>query len=144
MNAKQYLQEVNRLNMLIENKLIERNQWRDIALGITGDVEREKVQTSGTQQKMAVAVERYVDIENEINEYIDLLYEVKKDVLQTIEQLSSAEYQILHKVYIQGIKRLADVALECGKSYSWTQTNHKIAVRKVQQILDDRKKEGLK
>ena len=34
-DAKSFLQEVEMLDAIIKNKLIEREQWKDIALGIT-------------------------------------------------------------------------------------------------------------
>lgn len=136
MEAKEYLKQVRRLDIQITNKLIERQQWRDIALGITANMEGERVQSSGTKSKMADAVDRCIDMGAEIDSLIDKLIDTKKEVIQTIEQLDSAtEYNILHMRYIQYIS-LQDIADHYGKDYGWVTTTHGRALRSVQKILD--------
>ena len=149
MKAKDFLKQVLKLDMMIENKLIEREQWKSIAMGTTSngaDViingvahKMDRVQSSGSQQKMADAVARYVDLEAEINAIIDELIEAKKDVLSVIETLAPIEYDILHKVYVQHIT-LDDVADRLGKTYSWATTIHGRALKNVQNVLDSREK----
>lgn len=135
MDAKKYLQQVSKLNKLIENKMIEREQWKSIATSTGTFSEGERVQSSGNKQKLADAVGRYVDLEKEIDRCIDAYVDAKQEVIQTIEQLPEVEYDILHKRYIQG-KELDEIATIYGKSYSWITSAHGRAVKKVQDILD--------
>lgn len=138
MNAKDYLQQPKKLDMMILNKLAEQRQWRDIALGITANMEGERVQSSGAKTKMADAVEKCVDMEAEINSLIDTLIDVKKDVIQTIEKLDSpVEYDVLHRRYIQYIS-LQDIADHYHKDYGWATTVHGRALKSLQEILDER------
>ena len=58
MEAKEFLSQVKKLDLMIKNKLIEKQQWMDIALGITSNMSGERVQSSGSQSKMADAVAR--------------------------------------------------------------------------------------
>lgn len=139
MKAKEYLQQVSKLDKLIQNKMIEIEQWKSIATNTTTHSEGERVQSSGSKQKMADAVCRYVEIEAEIDRCIDEYVGKKQEVIQTIEQLPATEYDVLHKIYIQG-HELADVADMCGKTYSWLTTVHGTAVKMVQGILDERSK----
>jgi DNA-directed RNA polymerase specialized sigma subunit len=147
MKAKEFLEQVKKINTLIENKLAEVAQWKAIATSATAggtDVtingkvhQMDKVQSSGSQQKMADAVIHYVDLEAEINADIDKLIDTKKDVLKVIEQLEAEKYDLLHKVYVQGFT-LDEVALKYGFSYSWATTLHGRALKDVQIILDER------
>lgn len=147
MKAKSFLQQLPKLNNMIKNKLIEREQWKDLALGmssggasvkINGKMHNvEKVQSSGSQQKMADAVVEYVNIERELNQTIDKLVDIQKDVLEVIEQLKPIEYDLLHIVYVQN-RTLFDVAEKYKKSYSWVTTVHGRALKNVQNILDAR------
>lgn len=138
MNAKEYLIQVVRLDTIIANKLIEKQQWMDIALGITANMGGERVQSSGAKSKMAEAVEKCVDMEEEINALIDRLIETKKEVVATIEQVDSPiEYDVLHKRYIQKMQ-LQDIADYYGKKYGWATTTHGRALKSVQDILDER------
>ena len=137
MKAKEYMRQVQKLDKLIENKMAEKAQWKSIALNITPSMEVDKVQSSSSQQKMADAMNRYIDLDKEIDEYIDKLVDAKKEVLATIEQLKAIEYDILHKVYVQYCS-LDEVAIMYDKSYSWATTMHGEALKSVQMILNRR------
>ncbi len=138
MDAKQFLRQLKKLDKMIENKLAEKARWKAIATGTTAQMGGEKVQSSGSQQKMADAVCRYVDIEKEIDEQIDNLIDTRQDVISVIEKLNTTEYDILHKMYVQYLS-LYDVADIYNKSYSWATTVHGKALKNVQAILDQRK-----
>ena len=133
---KRFLNQIKKLDKLIENKLAEKEQWKLIASGTTIQL-KERVQSSGSQQKMANAIVRYVDIESEINACIDSLVSKKRDVISVIEQLDVTEYDILHKVYVQYLS-LYDVAEIYDKSYSWVTSVHGNALKNVREILDAR------
>lgn len=136
MDAKEYLNQVKKLDLQIKNKLIERQQWMDMALGITSNMEGERVQSSGAKSKMADAVVKIVDMESEVDALVDRLIDTKKDVIQTIEQLTSPlQYDVLHLHYIQ-FMTLQAIADKYGMSYDWAKQAHKRAVKNVQRILD--------
>lgn len=135
--ARLFLQQLRKLDNMIRNKLIEKEQWKSLALGTTAQIS-ERVQTSGSQQKMADAVNRYVDIEAEIDRCIDKLVDKKQDVIGVIEQLELDEYDLLHQVYVQYLT-FDEVADKCDKSYSSITTLHGRALVNVQRILEERK-----
>lgn len=137
MKAKDYLQQVQKIDVIIKNKIIEKEQWMSMATSTTASSDGERVQSSGSQQKMADAVVRYVELEADIDRHINSLIDTKKDVIEVIEQLPAIEYDILHRVYIQ-YKDLNDVAAEYGKTYSWITTVHGRALQHVQDVLDER------
>ena len=130
------------IDSIIKNKLIEKRQWMDIALGITANMGGERVQSSGSQSKMADAIEKCVDMEAEIDGLVDRLIDTKKEVIQTIEQLDSPTlYNILHLRYIQ-FKSLQQIADDYDRDYGWVTTNHGRAIADVQRILDEKKGES--
>lgn len=136
MDAKEYLRQVEKLDLRIKNKLIEQQQWRDIALGITANMDGERVQSSGAKNKIENAVIKLVDMGAEIDSLVDNLIEIKKEVIQTIERLDSAvEYDLLHRRYIQGMD-LQEIADHYGKEYGWATTTHGRALKNVQALLD--------
>ena len=147
MDAKDFLKQLEKLDKMIENKLIEREQWKSIAFGLSAggnDVvingvrhQMDKVQSSGNPQKMADAIARYVDLEAEIDAVIDELIDTKKDIISVIEQLEATEYDLLHKVYVQRIT-LYEAAECCGKSFSWAKSVHGNALKGVREILNKR------
>ena len=108
-------------------------------MGTTSHSYGERLQSSGSQQMMADAVGRYIDLETEINQFIDQMIDTKKDVINVIQKLNVTEYDVLHKHYVQYIS-LEDVAEAYGKTYSWATTVQGRALRNVQKILDERER----
>lgn len=131
-----YLEQVEKLDLVIRNKLIEKQQWKEIALGITANMEGERVQSTGAKSKMADAIAKCVDIEAEIDSLIDKLVDLKKEVTHTIEKLQSpTEYNLLHMRYIQFIP-LKDIAERWNTEYTNVTTAHGKALKKVQEIMN--------
>ena len=135
MRAKDYLNQISKIDRLIENKIAENEHLKAIATGTTAYSEGERVQSSGSKEKMADAVARYLDMEEKINADIDRLIDAKRKVISTIEQLEVDEYDILHKIYVQ-FKTFQEVAAEKGKSYSWVTSKHGRGLANLQRILE--------
>ena len=135
--AQIYLEKVEMLDTIIENKLIEQLQWKELALSITANMDGEKVKSSGTSNsKMADAVISCIAMEGEIADAVNRLIAEKREVTQTIEKLySPTEYKILHMRYIQHIS-LVDIADILGREYNWVTTTHGRALKNVQRILE--------
>lgn len=134
--AQIFLESLEKIDVLTECKLIERRQWYELATSITANMGGEVVQSSGSQSKMADAMNKCIDMEGEIASTIDKLIAKKKDVTQTIEQVDNATwYKILHLRYVQHIE-LKDIADSFGKSYDWAKSTHGRAIRCVQGILN--------
>lgn len=138
--AQEYLEQVDKLNAMIENKAAEVKQWRDVALGITTNTEGERVQSSGSQQKMSDAIDRVVDLQAEINSMIDRLIGLKQEIIKTIELLNATEYDVLHKRYIQGMT-FDEIGAVKNKSKSWATTVHGRALQNLNVILDERERQ---
>lgn len=150
--AQNFLKQLEKLDNLIENKILEREQWKAVATGMTSGGQSvlvevkgkhelqnmERVQSQSNKQKMADAVIKYIAVEEEINECIDKLIDTKKEVLAVIEQLNAKEYDVIHKIYVQHLD-FNEVAANKKRSYSWVTTVHGRALKNVQKILDERK-----
>lgn len=134
--AQIWLEEIFRLDAMIENKQAEIRDWTDKALGITSNMDGERVQSSGNQQKMATAIDKVVDLKREANEKIDELVDYKQHVIKTIEKLKPIEYDVLHKRYIQGMQ-FEEIGAVRRKSKSWATTWHGIALKSLNRILEE-------
>lgn len=129
-----FLRQPQKLDLQIRNKLIERQQYQDIALGITASMEGGRVSASGSKSKMADAVDRLVDIEAEVDALVDRLIDTKKEVITAIEQVDNPIwYNMLHMRYIQ-YKSLQEIADHYRKDYDWAKANMRKARDVVQQI----------
>jgi dynactin complex subunit len=152
MEAKKFLKRLRKIDKMIVNKESEIEQWKSIAEGTTAQIGGERVQSSGSQQKMADAVCKYTAIQEKVKKFRDELIEVKQDVIAVIESLESAtEYDVLHKMYVGKVLQREDgseynhyfefqeVADMYDRQYSWATTIHGRALKNVQRILDSRK-----
>lgn len=137
MRAKDYLKQLEKLDTIINNKLVEKEQWKAVAMGVTANSEGERVQSSSRPSKMADAIDKCVDMEREIDSLVDKLVDMKHDVTSVIEQLNATEYDVLHKRYVQYLS-YTEIADAKGRDYNWVTTVHGRALKNVQRILDER------
>lgn len=136
MSVIDFLKQPLKIDIQIRNKLIERQQYKDIALGITASTEGGRVSSSGSKSKMADAVNRLVDTEKEIDALIDKLIATRQDVIHTIEQVDNPTwYNILHMRYVQ-YKEITEIGDHYRKPYDWAKTNLHRARDEVQRIRE--------
>lgn len=134
--AQIFLERVEMIDAIIENKLIEQRQWKELATSISANMDGERVQSSSrSNSKMADAVINCIAMEDEIAEAVDKLIVEKRKITQALEKLDNPTwYRILHMRYVQYIK-LKDIAAQLNKDYDWVTTTHGRALKGVQNLL---------
>ena len=146
MKATDFLNQLKRMEESIKNKLEEVAQLKSIALVVTAvsnnviiDGEKhsaDRVQSSGSQQKMADTICKYVDLEKEIDHDIDRLIEKRDEVLAVINALEKpVQCTVLRKKYVQ-FKSFKRIAEEMNYTYQYIIEQHNKALKNVQKILD--------
>lgn len=142
MSAKEYLSQIKRLDTLIQNKTAEKRKWEavtmDKATVITASTEGERVQSSGSKQKMADTVDSGIDRVRRIEKRINELYAKMDAIIAIIDSLPEAESDILHKVYVQYME-LKEVAASRNEAYSTVSHKHLSALNMVSDILREKK-----
>lgn len=137
MKAKDFLRQIKKLDKLIENKLVEIQQWKDIATNSTTNMSGEGGSSTPNPHKTADAICKYMDLEIEMQKDVDALIKAKKEIIEVIEQLNATHYDVLHKIYVQNFT-LQDVASLYQRDYGWATTVQGRALKNVQRILDKR------
>ena len=90
MTAKEYLNQIRLLDLKIRQKIEERDHLKAMAAGNSSPVlSKDKVQTSGSGDKMSRTVDSYVDLEKEIDDLVDR-YVDKRDMI--INQIVEESY----------------------------------------------------
>lgn len=133
MKAKEYLKQVELLDVKIRQKKIELAGLKEEAT-CTGafDYSAEKVQTSAKADSMSKKVAKYVDLENEIHEDIERFTELKHKVIGQIHMLDDTKYiNVLFKKYIE-YKGLKEISKELGYSYDHIRRVHGWALLEFQ------------
>lgn len=134
--AKGFLMNIRKLDMMIKNKIAEKEKWLVYATGTTMPL-TEKVQSSSNGQKLENATIRYMEELQKIDKRICELLKEKQEKISVIEQLKDIHYDVLHKIYVQNFT-FQKVADDYGKSYSWATSIHGRALKNLQNILDER------
>ncbi len=134
-DVQDWLEQVRKLDELINAKLAERDQVMDLATGVSSEMDG-MPHASGKSDKVGNAAVKLADLATEIDRLIDMYVDFKRDVVAALEKLPANEYGVLHRYYIRymtweeiaqdmgyctvqvwrykvkGLKRLADV-IEC-------------------------------
>lgn len=134
MTAHEYLDQIANLDERIVSKVLYISKLKQEAQGTSVKLEGERVQSSGSKQKMANTVVKYVHIEQtELQE----LYGERQKILNTMAMLPPLEHDVLFKYYVLGYK-IEDIAKAYKKSYQWARDKRRYALKLLQRILDER------
>lgn len=146
MTAKEYLQQIEVLNKKINHRIREAERLHALITGGALTYNPDKIQTIvGRVQEERL--EKYIDMQREINELIDEMIRAKHKVIGEIHQINAGEktatyIEILFRRYIE-LTPLTRVAEEIGYNYKWLCQLHGLALKTFdKQVLSQPKHEG--
>lgn len=119
MTTKEYLNQVDRLNRMIDNKLAEIYQLKTLVCSISVATDSEKVKSSGSQDKMGDTIAKIVDMEKEADEMIDKMLDIKQKIVKQIENIENTNYYDV--LCCRYIGRMTFEAIAKKMNYSWRQ-----------------------
>mgnify|MGYP001057795306 FL=1 len=119
MTTKDYLNQVGRLNRMINNKLIEIAQLKELACSISAIQTGERVQTTPNYDKVGTAYAKIDEMERKLDKLIDTYVDKKNHIIGQIDGIEDEMlYNILFARYIER-KTFEKIATEL--EYSWRQ-----------------------
>ena len=136
MTAKEYLQQIRKIDLLIQNKLEQMQELRS-QLEVKGINFESDGSTSATRNvtKMNDLIVSVVTLEEEINQQIDLLINKKREVMELIDSLDNAdEISLLYKRYFSYMT-WEEIAVDMKFSYMHVHRIHGRALRAVDEKL---------
>lgn len=117
MTTKSYLDQVERLDRMIQNKLYEINKLKNIATSITIAPKEVNVQVSSDKDRMGSAVAKLLDLEKETENLVDDYINKRKRIIEQIDNIEDTNmYHVLSERYIMR-KDLSVIAVEMGYSF---------------------------
>lgn len=134
LTAKQYLSQLQRLDVSIKQKKEEHENLLLLAQSFGGiSYDDVRVQSSGSQDKMAGKVSAAVDLEAQIKQELQEFLQKRHTVINQIQALENpAHIELLYKRYVQ-YKPLEVVAAEMGYTFDWTRRLHGEALRNFEE-----------
>lgn len=136
MTPKEYLLQIHRLNVLITQRIAERDALRHSA-GLCGvDHSGQRVQSSGSNEAPFVrTLEKIMQLEDEIDTLIDTYIDLKNRIIGEIQTVPNLMYmQILYKRYVE-YKRLEVLAVEMNYSYDVIRHAHGKALQEFEKLV---------
>ena len=120
MDTKQYLQQISRLDRMINNKLSEISQLRELAMSVSAVKNEERVQNTPNFDKIGTAYCKIEEMEEKLDKLIDEYVDKKNLIISQIDGIENETYyEILFARYIEK-KTFEKIADEM--TYSWRQT----------------------
>lgn len=133
MTTKDYLNQISRINRMINNKIVELSQLKELACSISVVSGEDRVMVTPNFDKIGTKQAKIDEMERNIDALVDE-YIIKRDKI--VSQIDSMEdenvYNVLFSRYIEK-KTFEVIATEMN--YSWRQTIrlHGIALKKFEQ-----------
>ena len=119
MDTKQYLQQISRLDRMINNKLAEISQLRELAMSVSAVKNEERVQITPNFDKIGTAYCKIEEMEEKLDKLIDEFVDKKNLIISQIDKIENETYyEILFARYIEK-KTFEKIADEL--TYSWRQ-----------------------
>ena len=94
MTTKDYLNQISRLNRMINNKLSEISQLRELACSVSAIRNEEKVQTSPKADSIGTAISKIDEMEREVTRLIDKYADKKKYIRKQIDNVQDEKCRI--------------------------------------------------
>lgn len=137
-SAKEYLEGIKKLDNIINSLIAEYEMLKDMSTKITASTEGERVQASGSQERMADMVARMVDCQNNINYNIDKYINMRMNILEVLQLLDNADHiAVLYKRYYE-YKKWEQIAGEMQMGWRGTLKLHGRALNAMDKILEDK------
>lgn len=121
MDTKAYLKQIERLDRMIQNKLVEIYQLKTIACNATVSNENERVQTSADKDRLGSTVAKIIDLEKETDILVTDFVNKRKHIIEQIDRIEDINmYHVLSARYVAK-KTFDEIADELN--YSRMQVN---------------------
>lgn len=130
MTTKTYLSQARYLDMRIKSKLQQIDSLNELATTCTSVLTGMPHNPSGSVSRMADAVCKIVDLQNDINRDIDKLVDLKKEIMGVIKAVVNPEPQtLLEKRYLCFLS-WEKIAVDMGYDLRYT---HKLHIRALEE-----------
>lgn len=134
MRAKEYLQQLQRLDTMINQKIKEAQELRLKSQSTRGiDYSKERVQSSPSGDVPFVKlIGRIADLESEIDTEIDRYVNEKHKIINQIQGLKNSDYiALLFKRYVE-YKKFEVISVEMNFTYQYVIEMHRYALKEFE------------
>ena len=131
MSTEDYLSQAYRIDQRINSKLAQVMSLRDLLGKATGTLSGAPKAATPNPHTMEDTIAKMVDLENEINEDIDALVDLKAEIMRRIKRVENTEYQTILELRYLCFKRWEEIAVEMGYSLRRLYELHDCALEEI-------------
>ena len=131
MSTKDYLSQAYRIDQRINSKLAQVMSLRDLLGKATGTLSGTPKAATPNPHSMEDTIAKMVDLENEINEDIDALVDLKAEIMRRIKRVENTEYQTILELRYLCFKRWEEIAVDMGYSLRRLYELHDCALEEI-------------
>ena len=138
MTAKEYLSQARLLDARINAKIQQVSALNDLATHATATLTGMPRNPSRSESRMAEAVVKIIDLQNEINHDIDELVDLKREITRRVKSIPNTEYQLLLEKRYLCFMTWEQISLDMHYTNRWLRKMHERALDVVDRILQER------
>lgn len=132
MTTKEYLAQAYRIDQRINSKLEQIVSLRELATKATSTLSDTPPSGSRNVHSMEGIIIKMMELENEINADIDILVDLKKEIMSIIKKINNPEQQTLLELRYLCFKTWEQIAVDMGYSI---QNAYKVHDRALENII---------
>ena len=132
--VKNFLMKAYYMDERINSKLEQVASLRALATKATSTLSDTPPSGSRNVQSMENVIVKIIDLENEINEDIDTLVDLKREIVGVIKRIDNPEYQTLLELRYLCFKSWEQIAVDMGYELRWLYRLHHRALDAVTEI----------
>lgn len=139
MGAKEYLKQAYYLDRRIESDLMEKASLRRLVLSVPAvSLSEHHNPNHPTEAPFTRTLQRIWEMEQQIDDEVDALVDLKEEIRQTIDLVDDEECRLLLRLRYIHFKKWDDIAAVLEKSRRRVMAIHTDALAKVDEILEGR------
>ena len=135
MTAKEYLSQARYLNARIDSKIKQLDDLNALSTSATAVLTGMPHGSNRGSSKLEDIIVKIVDLQNELNQDIDELVDLKRAIIQMIRQVPNAEQKaVLEKRYLNYLT-WEQIAVDMGYSMHYLYKIHVAALKNCDEML---------
>ena len=131
MTAREYLNQLFRMDRRIDSKLEQLSALREMAARTTACMQDDVVSRTRNIHRMEEIIVKITDMENEINDEIDRLVDLRKEIMDVLGKMKNPQYQTLLELRYLCCKNWEEIAEIMNYTASNVFKLHKKALQAV-------------
>ena len=142
MKASVFLSQAFRLELQVQSKLQQTADLRALASHVTAFTGNEPVSHTRDVTGMQNTIAKILEEEENLNARIDRLVDAKREIREVIDCVEDVTLRLILEKRHLLFQSWEEIAIDMGITSRWAKDRHKVALKEVERVLEERCGEG--